>query len=249
MIEGAIFDLGGTLIRFEGDWDTTFGISRARLIDFLRPHVEPFAESEFDESFRMAVEAAQRQREKDYREQPLAAILADTLAEFNLGALDDATMRRAMKVMFGASEDAWHPIPGARGVLDETRNLGVKMALVSNASDASNVGRLLDKAEMAGFFEPIVVSAAQGWRKPAEPVFQEVLRPWGLPAESVVMVGDTLGADVLGAQRIGMHQIWIRTAEDRADNQHWMGQIDPEVIVDDLSKVPQVIARWQASGQ
>jgi FMN phosphatase YigB (HAD superfamily) len=58
------------------------------------------------------------------------------------------------------------------------------------------------------------------------------------------MIGDTLSADVLGAKRLGMHQIWLKTAADRPDNLSWRERVEPEREVDHLAEVPALLNHW-----
>lgn len=61
------------------------------------------------------------------------------------------------------------------------------------------------------------------------------------------MVGDTLGADVLGAQRVGMHQIWLATQAERSDNRAFADGVHPELTAQSLAEVPELIARLDAT--
>jgi putative hydrolase of the HAD superfamily len=117
------------------------------------------------------------------------------------------------------------------------------MGIISNASDEANVQRLVAKIDGAHAFDPVLVSARVGVRKPAPEIFNQLIGQWALPPETLVMVGDTLDADILGAQSAGMHQIWLRSAQDRADNQAAMGRISPEAVAIDLRQVPDLLER------
>jgi len=68
-----------------------------------------------------------------------------------------------------------------------------------------------------------------------------------MPADRVVMVGDTLNADILGAQRVGMHQIWITADADHEGNRKNASTIEPEAIAGRLSDVPAIIRGWGSS--
>jgi FMN phosphatase YigB (HAD superfamily) len=57
------------------------------------------------------------------------------------------------------------------------------------------------------------------------------------------MIGDTLGEDILGAQRCGMHQIWVRAFSDARSTAAFSGIVKPEAVAEDLSQVPGLIAR------
>lgn len=248
MIRGAVFDLGETLISFQGSWEAVFRESRAQLIAYLGFIVGEFDQEEFDLRLKRAIERAQSEREQDYRERPLTSILAETLDDAGLDSLTSDEMKQAMQVMFGPSEAAWTPVRNVGQILGRIKESGLRLGLISNASDTANVHRHIEKARIASFFDPILVSAEHGWRKPAPQIFESLLEEWDLPPREVVMIGDTLGADILGAQRMGMRNIWVRSAAAREDNVALVGQVVPERSVERLGEVEQILRGWRTAG-
>jgi putative hydrolase of the HAD superfamily len=121
---------------------------------------------------------------------------------------------------------------------------GFKLAIVSNAADDENVQRLIDNAGLRPYFHPIVVSAAVGIRKPNPKIFESVLGPWGLTAAECVMVGDTLGADILGAQLANMRHAWITAHADHTANRAHRGHIIPEAEIASLAELPALLEGW-----
>jgi putative hydrolase of the HAD superfamily len=116
-----------------------------------------------------------------------------------------------------------------------------RLGIISNAGDAANVARLMDKGGFRDIFDPILISAALRRRKPSTEVFRLVMQAWDLPADDLVMVGDTLGADILGAQRVGMHQIWLSSQADRPDNLGDAKRIRPELTATTLREVADLV--------
>ncbi len=53
-------------------------------------------------------------------------------------------------------------------------------------------------------------SAQLGYLKPHPAIFQAALAAIGAPAESAVMVGDSVKADIEGARQIGMRAVLLR---------------------------------------
>jgi putative hydrolase of the HAD superfamily len=119
--------------------------------------------------------------------------------------------------------------------------MGKRVGLLSNASDVENVERLMAAAGLDGRFDPVVISAAVGMRKPTPTLFLDIVRGWELDPGSAVMVGDMLAEDILGAQRAGLHQIWVRGEADPAFNDEHLDRIHPEIVVDSLDAVPDSI--------
>ncbi len=243
MIRGVIFDLGSTLIRFDGSWPDVMAESQAILTDQLEREGFVFDREAFAQEFRRDLEAYYREREHEFVEITTASILRRVMARFGYPAVDDETVQRALKSMYLVSEARWHPMDGVHAVLEELHGLGYRLALVSNAGDAENVQRLIDKADLRRYFDPILISASVGLRKPNPALFERVLAEWGLPAKQVVMVGDMLGADILGGQNAGMRQIWLTAEADNPANRAHAGTIHPEAVAATLSEIPALIRR------
>ena len=91
------------------------------------------------------------------------------------------------------------------------------------------------------WLSPTFSSAGWGWRKPKPEAFDLIARRWDLSPAEIVMVGDTLNADILGAHRAGMHSILVTMDEafSNDENRH----IQPEAVADRLSILPAIIAQ------
>ncbi len=242
MIRGVIFDLGQTLIRFEGDRLRTYQESRAALVKALQDDGLEFDSRAFRRAFTAALDRYYREREVTLLETGLAGVLQEVLARFGLGQIGPESQRRALDAMYAVSEARWKVLPAAAEVLQELQADGLRLGLLSNAADEANVQRLVEKSGLRPFLGPILVSAALGVRKPDPRAFQAALQAMQLPPHEVVMVGDTLQADVLGARRMGMPSIWLRPPDfpqDRAP------EPPPDLIAQDLRQVPDLIRSLQ----
>jgi FMN phosphatase YigB (HAD superfamily) len=123
------------------------------------------------------------------------------------------------------------------------RQQDYRLALISNASDDADVQTLVDKAGIRPFFEMILTSAAAGIRKPNPQIFQIVLEKLGVAADRAAMIGDTLGADILGAQNAGLFSIWITRRADAAGNRAHTGLVHPDVVIDTLAELPLLLSQ------
>jgi FMN phosphatase YigB (HAD superfamily) len=68
-----------------------------------------------------------------------------------------------------------------------------------------------------------------------------IARRWGLAPAEVVVVGDTLSADILGAQNAGMPAILVRMNESPFNSQH--RHIQPTAVAETLSALPEIVAQ------
>lgn len=246
MLRGVIFDLGHTLIMHAHgeDWARI----RPRMIADLSGYLQSQAGLQIDpaafaQTFARQLAAFDEQRRSHFVEYTARQILLATLEQLGLPCPPPEALKEALRSFFAYSETLWRPMPEVYSVLEELRGRGLKLALISNAMDADNVQRLIDNHGLRGYFDPIVVSAAAGIRKPNPAIFAPVLQRWQLQAHEVAMVGDTLGADVLGAMNAGLHSVWLRIHADRPDNVAHGQHLRPAASVDALAEVPSALSR------
>lgn len=242
-LRGVIFDLGSTLIDFKGDYGEVIPSSINALTDYLLANGLHFERTDFIHRFDQALQSYHNDRNEDCIEKTTFAILQEVLLDFVDQMPVDRILREALTVMYAGSEAYWEPKADMRTVLDQLSAAAYRLALLSNAGDEANVQRLIDKAAIREYFDPILISAALGIRKPDPRPFEMILSQWGLPPFEVVMVGDTLAADILGAQRAGIHQIWLRDITG-AETEAPSPDFQPERIADDLADIPALVEAW-----
>jgi HAD superfamily hydrolase (TIGR01458 family) len=111
------------------------------------------------------------------------------------------------------------------------------VAMHRNLSWATDAGLQLDTGaflvgiEQAAHVEAVVMG------KPSPECFAAGLEHLGLDSGSVVMVGDDLDADVLGAQAVGITGVLVRTGKFRPESlEH--ATAPPDHVVDSFADVP-----------
>ena len=135
-------------------------------------------------------------------------------------ATSEETLRRAVAESFGPEIEAVEALPGAGATLDTLRKRGVELALLSNCTDGAYVATVVRRLGWEGYFDPFVVSADIGVRKPLPEAFRPVLDRWKMAPEEIAMVGDSLYHDVAGAQRLGLQTIHFTAIENPGDSAH-----------------------------
>ncbi|MCJ7568779.1 MAG: HAD family hydrolase [Anaerolineales bacterium] len=245
VISGAIFDLGSTLIRFEGNWPDLYQDSLDLLIGQLQEDGLDFARSDFRSAFERTLEANDLQRQSSQIERSTTSLLQEILNSFGHEEISPDILGRGLKRFYSVSESYWQPMPALHAVLEELHEEGRMLGMISNAGDVENVQRLIDKVEIRSYFDPIIISSSIGIRKPDPRPFEMVLDRWKVNPSSVVMIGDTLEADVLGAKGVGIHQIWLKPEAEAST----VTQITPEKIAEKLVDIPGLIREFEAKGQ
>jgi len=93
-------------------------------------------------------------------------------------------------------------------VLDELKEK-YKLLLLTNGSPDLQNTKLTITPELTPYFEHIVISGDFGRGKPDPAIFEHALSLISLHKDEVIMVGDNLMTDILGANRAGINSVWI----------------------------------------
>jgi putative hydrolase of the HAD superfamily len=243
-INGVIFDLGSTLIEFRGDWGAIFRGMSQDLIVHLRDHGFQLDFGKFDRRYQEIVDQFYARGQQDWIEYTAEYTLRYALAEFGYPEVPDRVLKDGLAAAYAQGEALWQPFDDVYRTLATLKERSYKIGLISNARDAANVERLIDQAQLRPWLDPIVISASVGVRKPNPRIFKIVLDYWRLPPERVVMVGDMLGADVLGAHNAGLRGVWATMQTEREANAAHVHTIVPDATIASLAELPELLAKW-----
>jgi putative hydrolase of the HAD superfamily len=125
--------------------------------------------------------------------------------------------------------------PHLRGTLERLREAGLRLGLVSNGR-AFLQGAVLRALEIEIFFDAVLISEAEGVRKPDAEIFHRALRRLDVGAEEAVYVGDHPEADICGARDAGLKAVWKR-------NRFWAPPILHDGVIDGLEELPDTVHR------
>ncbi len=242
-IEAVLFDLGGTLIHFEGAWPDLMQTANKELLKNLEEHGLAVDPELFLSKFRQRLAEYYVQRESEFIEYTTAQILQSLLIEMGHRDVTSEMLKPALKRLYAVSQALWKTESDTVSTLRLLKDSGVRMGIVSNASDDDDVQTLVDNAAIRTYFDFVLSSAACGIRKPNPRIFQIALEHWKLPSERAAMVGDTLGADILGARNAGIYSIWITRRADSPGNRDHEDTIRPDATIATLTELPELIAR------
>lgn len=239
-VRGVIFDLGSTLIRRTGlevqqQMCASLGAWAAAELGAREP------DALASDLLAMLLESQRGSLETLV--QPLASTsIATALAAAGLSA-DDATLQRAEAAYFRPEVRVSRLYPWAHESLDALVAMGLRLAMISNAGSHRSILELTQSHDIFRYFDPLVTSAGFGRVKPHPDIFAHVLDAWGMPASEAVMVGDTLGADILGAEGVGMRSILV-DIEPSPDNPAFAERVRPTARVTSLREIPDIVRGW-----
>jgi putative hydrolase of the HAD superfamily len=93
-------------------------------------------------------------------------------------------------------------------VLDKLKD-HYQLILITNGSHDLQHTKLSLTPELIPYFDHIVISGDFGKGKPDPSIFEHALSRVSYQKEEVLMVGDNLMTDILGANRAGIKSVWI----------------------------------------
>jgi len=129
------------------------------------------------------------------------------------------------------------PMDGAIEALDIMKNLGLRLAVVTNGI-ADTQREKLERFGLAQRFEHIFIDTEIGYSKPDSRIFEYALDKMQVQPEDVWMIGDNIRWDVGGPQQIGITGVWINTKQVVIPENY---EIVPDLYCDSLLEVAEVL--------
>lgn len=134
-------------------------------------------------------------------------------------------------------------IPGAKEALWELRRRGHRIALVADGLEES-FRRMLQMHGVWGCFDAFSISETVGCEKPDAAMFQCAMDALGLHEEDksrVVMIGNNIKRDILGANRFGIRSV-LETWSPRYSMTPSCAEETPTWAMSTLDELPDLIA-------
>ena len=238
-----LFDLGSTLIYFDGSMPKVVMRGNERLMEALVNQGYRL-DKNFVLSFRAGLRDYFQQRDVDFLEYTVEQVLRQTLREFGYADVPSNHVKAALREMYALTQARWKLEDDVLPVLGKLKQQGYRLGLVSNAADADDARALVERYQLDAWFEQVLISAEVGYRKPHPYIFQLALDHFASPPAQVVMVGDKLGADILGAKNMGLASVWITRRAHRDDNLSHEDTIRPDAVIQALGELPELLADW-----
>jgi putative hydrolase of the HAD superfamily len=122
--------------------------------------------------------------------------------------------------------------PGAEATLRALRARGLRLAIVSNGETEFQMLHI-DALGLKERVDAVLVSQAEGLRKPDIALFQRAARRLRVEPGRCLFVGDNPAADIVGAYESGMRTVWFRRGASWPDELVAM----PDAAIDRLPQL------------
>jgi len=248
LLKGAIFDLGETLMHLNVSWEQVREWRIKAIHESFMKHGVTLDLNDLKRQY-----LRQHEEESEYAARTLEEIeIRESFVKLfdRLGVKpgQQPEMEDLVKRFFALEAESWVLLPGIPEMLEQVRDLGLKMGLLSNARNDWAVREIMGRLALTRYFDVILTSAALGVRKPRPEPFREMLKLLGIEAAEAVMVGNSLEADVAGAVPLGIKTIRVifgdNVDELRID---LAATVDPDITVSAVSGVVPAIEHMMVS--
>jgi len=207
-IKAVIFDYIGTLVNCA---DYNLDTSKLNLYLALVNEGFQMPVSKFLEAYSRAHEKYRIVRYGELREVTNAIWVTEALNELGYNNIksDDDCIKTALNVFFKDFIDALKLRVGAVKLFKQISNK--KIGLLSNFTYAPVVHFSLNQLDISKYFNTILTSDENGWRKPSPHIFNDILQRLHVTPDEVIYVGDSPVEDIKGAKTAGFTTIFVRS--------------------------------------
>lgn len=121
--------------------------------------------------------------------------------------------------------------PGAEDLLEDLKNKGIKLALVSRTQDLEKRREDFQRLQLSRYFE-IMDIVLTGEVK----TFDHILKQFELSPEECLVIGDRIKSEIVEANKIGCRTVWVRQGKFK-DEAPESDEEKPDYIVGSLREL------------
>jgi putative hydrolase of the HAD superfamily len=153
-----------------------------------------------------------------HREARYEEVLQYLLFYFKISWKGKVSLEELLQVYYREVYREREIFPEVKNVLQQLSEWNICMGIISNTTNPVFMKELeLEDSGLKKYFEFTLYSSGVPYRKPHSSIFQLSISYFRLEPCEILFVGDSLSADILGAQKVGMKTAWINRKKEQTD--------------------------------
>lgn len=228
-IKAIIFDYGGTLSESGMRWDDYKTATK----NLLGKHGYPRETSQIYEAIMDTIEYRLKVRREERKELTPHEFFTHVLKLLEIPSKD-----AVLEEMINDFHQYYTAVfPACLPHLLEDLSRSYKIALLSNTW-IDGPRKMLERQGFSKWFDVMICSCDKGIPKPDPRIFHYTLQQIGVKANKAVMVGDSIEADMRGAESVGIKPVWVESSSE----ERWGGY-----KIKSVCELPGIIEKIQES--
>jgi HAD superfamily hydrolase (TIGR01509 family) len=243
LIRGALFDYGETLVKSVKPWEkirptVILSVYRVLRSEGMDLSYDQFAV--FHESFFAEFAARESMVNRDFPDSIRYTQLVAKAFPRKSNIWRKAVAYKAKDAFWRAILKNYTMQEDAHRCLDELREMGIKMAIVSNHHNPEALTSHLRELGILDYFSPVIASAQLRFRKPDPRIFLKCLSTMRIRPREAVFVGDSFENDVVGAKKVGIVSILL--INENGMEHPLQNRIEPDHVAKNLMEIPGIVS-------
>ncbi len=151
-----------------------------------------------------------------------------------VGAYNDKLVLQLNADYLSVLSEQGELVPPARELLDYLKSRSYRLHIISNGFKEVQFKKM-KSAGIENYFEKIILSDEVGVNKPHPDIFRYALNKTGSSKNTSLMIGDNYDADILGAMRSGLDQVYFNPLQKQIPDEF------PTYEVQTLSEIQDIL--------
>jgi len=235
------FDFGGTIDVYPTDkTQRTKACAKVkRLFEEHKAFSKQIPDDEFEETLMRGLKTYYSWRKDDHIELPPEEIFFRfVMNKYNVDKTICDTLGEQAAFIIETEGYYRSARPEAREALEEIQKRHIPMGIVSNIISRGQVAYSLETYGLTSFFNPVILSAVYGKRKPHPGIFRHACEQAGVDVGDAMYVGNSPSKDIDGAKAAGIGKTVLI---DYFDNDPADVGSSPDFTIKDLRELLPII--------
>jgi len=145
-----------------------------------------------------------------HQEAHFEIVLQKLINDFRIPLNGEITLKKLLEVYYLEVYSERKVYPEVKRVLNHFKEMGVRMAIVSNTTNPGFMKeREIKIFGLHPYFDFAIYSSVTTFRKPHPSIFELAIDNFKIDPQKILFVGDNFSLDIVGAKKVGMKSAWL----------------------------------------